>query len=102
MMTVFRRIIQPFPIGAKLRLTDGRYAVVVRHNRDDPLDPTVIVAFDANGKRLGQMESPAPLNQSGLTVKSFEGEDLSYLSYTECDHAPPPTRFRAIFDALYP
>lgn len=103
LMTVFRSIIQPFPIGAKLRLTDGRYAVVTKHNRDFPFDPTVIVAFDSKGQRIRKLEPPVQLGVGDLTVKSFRGEDLTYLQYSESD-APrsAPTKFRALFDAFYP
>ena len=102
MMTVFREIIQPFPIGAKLQLADGRQAVVVRHNREDPFDPTAVVAFDNKGQRLGQLEQPAPLKQSGLTIKSFLGEDLSYLYGSPDEPARSPADFRTLFEASYP
>ncbi len=102
MMTVFRGVIQPFPIGAKLRLTDGRQAVVVRHNQEDPFDPTVVVAFDQKGRRLRELEQPAPLTQSGLTIKSFENEDLSYLYGSREGTARPPAKFHTLFEASYP
>lgn len=103
LMTVFRTIIQPFPIGAKLQLTDGRYAVVTKHNRDFPFDPHVIVAFNSKGQRLRDLEPPMQLSEGGLTAKSFRGEDLTYLQYEDSD-APcsAPTKFRTLFDAFYP
>lgn len=103
LLTVFRRIIQPFPVGAKLRLTDGRHAVVVKHNREFPFDPTVIVAFDARGERLRKLDRPALLSQLKLTVKAFMGEDLGYLQYSAGDGpSESPPKFRRLFEAFYP
>lgn len=85
---VFSGLIQPFPIGAKVRLTDGRYAVVVRYNRKETCRPIVIVAFDANGDRLPPERLKGPIeagSEPGTRLASFKGEDVSYLS-----DAPPP------------
>lgn len=81
-MKVFSSLIQPFPIGAKLRLSDGRQAVVVKYNHTNPFQPVVVVAFDENDQRLtnAQLEGPLTLDQtSGLSIKSFHGESLSFL-----------------------
>ncbi len=103
LVTVFRRIIQPFPIGARLRLTDGRSAVVTKHNREVPFDPTVIVAFGKTGERVKKLAPPGLLSQQGLTVKSFQGEDLGYLQYGAGDEPlSPPAKFRTLFEAFYP
>ena len=103
LMIVFRRIIQPFPIGAKLRLTDGRSAVVTRYNREAPFDPAVIVAFDKTGERITNLAAPAPLSEQSLTAKSFQGEDLGYLQYGPGDEPlSPPAKFRTLFEAFYP
>ena len=77
---VFLSLIQPFPIGAKLRLHDGRYAVVVRYNRKQPFCPSVIVAFDANNQRLEPGNLVGPLNvgdDNELRLASYAGEDLA-------------------------
>jgi hypothetical protein len=83
LMKVFVRLIQPFPIGARLRLRDGRYAVVVRYNRGDPFQPTVLVAFDVNGTRLPRerLEGPLTLGEERpeLRIASFGNEQLSFL-----------------------
>jgi HD-GYP domain-containing protein (c-di-GMP phosphodiesterase class II) len=74
--------IQPFPIGAKLLLVDGRTAVVVRYNRRMPFQPNVIVAFDESGNPLPPDKLVGPLNvgeNNLLRLKSFAGEDISYL-----------------------
>jgi HD-GYP domain-containing protein (c-di-GMP phosphodiesterase class II) len=88
LMKVFVGLIQPFPIGSRLRLSDGRHATVVRYNRQDVFDPAVVVAFDADGRPLPRekLEGPRHLRARGdLRLASFEGEDLSFL-YA----APPP------------
>jgi HD-GYP domain-containing protein (c-di-GMP phosphodiesterase class II) len=60
------KIVPPFPPGAKVRLSDGRNAVVTGFNIDDPYHPTV--------KRLGvegKTIEPEPLRlgvQTGLSI----------------------------------
>ena len=82
LMQVFFGLIQPFPIGARLELTDGRWAVIVSYNRTNPFEPCVIVGFDAQGQRLptDQLQGPVEVNEaSGLRLASYRGEDLSYI-----------------------
>jgi hypothetical protein len=82
LMKVFASIIQPFPIGAQLKLQDGRTAVVVRHNRRTPFSPTVVIAFDPQGKRLDKSQLVGPINigeGNDLKLKSFGNEDLTYV-----------------------
>ena len=107
LMEVFTRLIQPFPIGGKLRLRDGRYGVVVRYNRESPLQPTVLIAFDVNGKRLPNdgLEGPLCLaDRPDLRLQSFGDEQLSYLhgSSSANDAAPPRKDIALPFDAVFP
>ncbi len=109
LMRVFLSLVQPFPIGAKLRLTDGRYAVVTAYNRVNPFEPRVIVAFDDQGQRLahGQLQGPLNLDAaSGLRLSTFRGEDMSFL-YQPLGDSPAVgsengSRFERVFDAVYP
>lgn len=83
LMKVFTTLIQPFPIGAKLEMEDGRWAVVVRYTRGSPFKPHVVVAFDDKGERipnerLGKVEVIG--SHSALRIKSYGGEDLGYLN----------------------
>ncbi len=90
LMPLFARLIQPFPIGARLRLSDGRYAVVVRHDRGEPFKPMVVIAFDAEGRRLGpgQLEGPVSLGRRrDLKLAAFGEEDLHFL-YQSDEHQP--------------
>lgn len=82
---VLSSLIQPFPIGAKLLLRDGRQAVVVRYNRKCPFQPYGIIAFDRQGLRLptGELVGPVMLGQGDLCLDSFAGEDLSFLYRSE-------------------
>jgi hypothetical protein len=107
LLKVFRHLIQPFPIGAKLKLTDGRTAVVVRYNRKEPFQPNAIVAFDAEGERLPADQLQPAFNigaDNAVRMASFDGEDLGYLY--ECPPelpADPLPRVRADLMALaYP
>lgn len=75
-------LIQPFPIGAKLRLTCGRYGVVVRHNRRNPFRPQIVIAFDEQGKKLRKSQLRPPVNMAeddSIELQSYSGEDLSFL-----------------------
>ena len=105
LMKAFCKLIQPFPIGAKIRLSDGRYAVVVRYNRRNPCAPCVIIAFDPANKPLPQSQIQGPLgleDHPDLRLKSFQDEDLSYLYKTDVPDAPVPQMFRTMYEAAYP
>ena len=107
LMKLFARLIQPFPIGGRLRLQDGRYAVVVKYNRENAFMPTVLVAFDAYGDRLPTRQLGAPFRldqQFDVRVQSFAGEDLSYLYDKSYFEALAPVRgdFTTMYEAAFP
>lgn len=95
-------MVQPFPIGAKVRLNCNRYAVVVRHNRKSPFRPVVIIAFDEEGRRLKkrQLEPAFSLaNQPEVRLIEFAGQDLSFLN-TGVEHPSGPNPDSGILEAL--
>jgi hypothetical protein len=98
-------MVQPFPIGAKVRLNCGRHAIVVRHNRRHPFRPTVIVAFDEEGRRLKkkQLEPPFSLaNRDDVRLVEFAGHDLSFLNTgTEPEPPLPAEADTGVFEALH-
>jgi len=107
LMRVFSCLIQPFPIGAKLGLENGRQAVVVRYNRNDPFLPHVVIAFDADNRRLPDtaLEGPFCLaDRPEHRVVSCAGESVAYLYEPPPPAAPTPVRERmtSIFEAIYP
>jgi hypothetical protein len=107
LMKVFLSIIQPFPIGAKLKLQDGRQAVVVRYNRKMPFAPTVVVAFDENGERLPTEKLVGPINVgegNDLRLQSFGAEDLTYLRDTveEQVERSEGCEFKDLLEAAFP
>lgn len=107
LMKVFSTLIQPFPIGAKLRLEDGRIVIVVKYNRRNPFLPTVVIAFGTDGLLLpqSQLEGPLPLEERpDLRVASFAGEDLSFLYEAALEGNSKPVRgeISTLFDAAYP
>jgi HD-GYP domain-containing protein (c-di-GMP phosphodiesterase class II) len=112
LLRVFMGLIQPFPIGAKIKLQDGRSAVVVQYNRTNPFQPTGVVAFDAAGARIPEKEitGPVTLGADRLQLGSFEGEDLSFVNELAQQAAPaPPARsapsiriFKTLMEAAYP
>jgi len=88
---VFSSLIQPFPIGAKLQLTDGRWGVVVRYNRQQPFCPALIIAFDAQGQRLAPDKIVGPLNvgdNNALRLAAYAGENLSFIYGTPLVEVP--------------
>lgn len=107
LLKLFSNVIQPFPIGAKVQLSDGRFAVVVKYSRRDPFAPVVVVAFDRSGERLppGRLAGPIALDRMPeLRISSFRGEDMA----TPC-HCPSQaadsltiTEFNTLFDSAYP
>jgi len=109
LLKIFGGVVQPFPIGAKLRLACGRYAVVVRFGGNYALLPEVIIAFDENGKRLPRerLEGPFKLEEHpALRIVSYGGEDLTDVygegtSYTEFQ-MPVAAEFQTLFESVYP
>lgn len=107
---ILTSLIQPFPIGAKVRIHDGRYAVVVRHNRRFPYRPIVIIAFDEDGKKLkkSHLRGPIDLSQDeNIRLIGYGGEDLSYLNDSAIEMAGTMGRIQetekqALFDLVYP
>lgn len=80
---MFALVIQPIPIGARLKLLWGKTALVVRHNRRNPFDPQVIIAFDERDKPLPEnsLESPFYLHERpNIKLLEFGDEDISYLN----------------------
>ncbi len=106
------RVIQPFPIGSMLQLTDGCTAVVVKHNRVNPFGPTVMVAFDPKGHHLpaNRLEGPFRLDAcSDLRIDSFEEEELSFIyergvccTSCHCGWMTDHNQRRNLFEAAFP
>jgi hypothetical protein len=112
---ILLHMVQPFPIGARVRLHTGQWAVVVRHDRKEPFRPNVIVAYDEEGKKLrkSQLEPPIVLAQHDeIRIVEFAGDDLAFLNDTpEADGAwgraetspqEVETLTEGLFEMVYP
>ncbi len=103
-LKVFTGIIQPFPIGARLKLQTGRFAVATKHNPKKPFAPEVLIAFDEQGESLPEEEFEGPFfldERDDIKVVSFEDEDISYINeITEEDPACEPAEESAEEQAL--
>ncbi|MBN1846657.1 MAG: HD domain-containing protein [Sedimentisphaerales bacterium] len=91
LLKVFSSVTQPLPIGAKIKLESGQWAVVVSHNRHNPFSPQVIVAFDEWGDPLRKEDLKPPFylgERDDVRVLSFGQEDLRFLNDLG---APPDT-----------
>lgn len=100
-------LVQPFPIGAKLRLADGRYAVVVRHNRRAPFHPVVIVAYDEDGQALPRRRLVGPIDlsaQPDVQITRFGHERLDFLAQGDSVRPDPstPPEAEMLFQFHYP
>ena len=106
LVNMFARLIQPFPIGAKLKLSNGQYGVLVRYNRKDVFDPTIIIAFDEHSQRLPDEQIVPPFNLKNspeLRIIGFAGEDLNYLYGPDDNSLPPePDNFTCASDSMIP
>ncbi len=106
LMAPFARMIQPFPIGAKLQLSDDRYALVVKYNRRNPFKPIVLVAFDEHNRPIPResLEAPVDLSECDeLRLKSYRGEDLSFIYNGESvEFIEGPQAFSSGFEAAFP
>ena len=109
-LKVFASIMQPLPIGAKLKLACGRSAVVVRHNHENPFKPKIMIVFDELGDPLSQeqLEPPFSLGERpDIKVASFGKDDLSFLNHPPQDLTPEPHKLDSqyhpeMFDLAYP
>lgn len=105
LMQVFMRMVQPFPIGAKVRLEDGMFAVVVRYNRGQPFRPVVMVAFDSTGQPLPKEQLRKPIDlamRPDVRIAHWRGEDTLYVYDTDDSRVPVRPRFETALHAAYP
>ena len=105
-MQMFTRLIQPFTIGSRLRLHDGRTATVVQYNREDAFDPAVVIALDARNQPLPREQIEGPLHLRAhphLRLAAYDDEDLGFL-YADPPPAPAPAvaEFATAWEAAYP
>lgn len=105
LLKIFASLLQPFPIGAKLELSCGRYGVVVRYGQVSPFLPEIIIAFDEKGRHLTgtKLEGPIKLHQrSDLKIVSYQNEDLSDLYRQDTTIEPAtPSEFTTLFESMY-
>lgn len=103
---VFTGLIQPFAIGAKVRLRDGRFAVIVRYNHAAPFRPTAMIAFDKDGERLpeGNIIGPTTIGGDEFPLGEYDGEELSFVQEMNEDEtaAASQVRFESLVDVAYP
>ncbi len=107
LLKVFSHLVQPYPIGAKVKLSVGGYGVVVRHNKKDPFRPIIIIAFDEHGERIRKQDyiGPFDLAQTAeIQIQSFRGEDVSdlYNNETQANEPLVLNEFSTLFDSAYP
>lgn len=107
LMKIFQSIIQPFPIGSKLRLADGRYAVVTKYNHRNPFAPYIVVAFDENNEPLPKERLVGPVTADAhgdLRLQMFGDEDVSYIydMNTVRDDVRRVGDFETLFEAAFP
>ncbi len=105
LLKVFGSLLQPFPIGAKVQLSCGRYGVVVRYGKVSPFLPEIIIAFDERGVHLSSSKLIGPISlghDSDLRIASFAGEDITDL-YDQDPIIPEvtPTEFTTLYESVY-
>ncbi|MBN1763644.1 MAG: HD domain-containing protein [Sedimentisphaerales bacterium] len=110
-LRILSTIIQPIPIGAKLKLKSGLYAVVTKHTYKEPFNPEIVIAFDKEGNPLptARITGPFPLQTLKRTgVESFDGKDISYINGISKFMIPKTSdieinhKYREILDLVYP
>lgn len=103
----FARLIQPFPIGSKIKLQDGRFAVVLKYNRENPLAPLVVVAFDERNERIPDFALGPPRllgSRYDLRAASFRDEDLSFIyeQHMDTNRMSRVGIWPSLFEAAFP
>lgn len=105
LLKIFYTLIQPFPIGARVRLNTGQYGVVVRYGRQSPFLPEIVIAFDETGSRLPANEIVGPIRldqHDTLGIAAFGNEDLSYIQAEESSVQPvTPAEFSSLHDSMH-
>ena len=110
-LRVFSKMMQPFPIGAKLKLESGKIAVVAKHNPKNPFKPQVIIAFDEQGNHLSEDKYEAPFfldEREDIKVMSFGEEDISFINNLQQESSPEEIveqiipEYHEMFDLTYP
>ncbi len=99
-LKVLASIVPPLPIGAKLKLLNGKWAVVVRYNRENCFQPYIITAYDEFGDPLppDKITKPTPICSSQDTmVKSFGSQDLTFMNNLPAEHPVDPSDFNLDF-----
>ncbi len=77
----FCQMVQPFQVGTRVKLNNGRWAIVTGRTRD-PFAPKVVIAFDEHGNLLPKERiSPEVIldETSELMIRSVDDEDVSYM-----------------------
>jgi len=79
---IFACGVQLLPIGAKVKLNNGEYGVITRHNFDNPFNPQIIVAFDDQDRKLpkNKMQHFFLAERKDVQVASFRDQDLSFFN----------------------
>lgn len=105
LLKIFGSAIQPFPLGSKVQLNDGRHAVVVRYGQLSPFLPEILIAFDDQGQKLSRSEMEGPLkleDRRDLTISAFDGEDVSDLyEHDMVLPSPSVSEFTTAFESMY-
>ncbi len=92
-LKVFSDLMQPLPLGAKLKTNTGLTAVVVKHHRGQPFNPDLMFAFDAEDNPIPKEKLLPPFKldkHPDLKVLSFANEDIrfingAYVDFSEID-----------------
>jgi len=105
LLKIFASLLQPFPIGAKLGLRDGRQGVVVRYGQQSPFLPEIVIAYDERGRHLtsSRLEGPFKLHErEDIKVVSFNGENIADL-YDRDPSVDKPTlsEFTTLYESMY-
>jgi len=105
-LKILQSLIVPFEPGARVKLSNGMHAIVVKTRRLDPFRPVVQVLFDASGKRIPKesLDPPLDLAHSPIKLARLDGEDLSFLykpDYGETFSVAPGRGLR-LFNYFFP
>jgi len=77
------QVVQPFPIGLRLKMKTGEIALVTSHNPLDTYNPKIIIAFDKQGRLMPKnvLKNAFYLNENeNLEILSSIQENLDFLN----------------------
>ncbi len=82
-LRILARVVQPFQIGARIKINTMETAVITKHDLENPFNPQMVIAYNKEGRKLtGDELQPAFFinDREDILFKTCDGQDITYLN----------------------